>query len=74
MMSMGGRGAGGRRIVESVRVLLLDMRSVTVIALLLTILLSLCLHYLRENRELAMGNRRRAGGLEERVVKAPRNQ
>ena len=47
---------GGRRILKSARMLPFEMCLETVIVSLSAILLSLCLHYLHENRELATGN------------------
>ena len=42
---------GGRQILKSVRMLSFGMRSEMEIPLLLAARLSLCLHYLHENRE-----------------------
>ena len=57
---------GGRQILKLVTMLSFEMRSEMEIALLLAARLSLCLHYLHENRE----NNRiiSVGGLEEWVV------
>ena len=42
---------GGKRILKSAGMLPLESRSETVVVFLSAILLSLCLHYLHENRE-----------------------
>ena len=55
-MCGGAGGVGGRRMLKSAGMLPFEMSSERVIVCLSVTLLSLCLYYLHENRELAIGN------------------
>ena len=57
IISLRVKGAGGRTIVKSAGMLLLEIHSEAVLVILSAILLSLYLDYLHEHQRVSYGNR-----------------